>query len=96
MASVDYVKMNSWCMFGECSTHRYCNIDLSIIGMFSLFFSLHTTRAPRGTDRSPEYKEHFCYKLDSRVKNETTEWNQKQQHFITHALDHSYEFGLFL
>ena len=25
------------------------------------------TRAPRGTDRSPEYKEHFCYKLDSRV-----------------------------
>ena len=43
------------------------------------------TRAPRGTDRSPEYNEHFCYKLDSRVKNFTTEWNQKQQHFITHA-----------
>ena len=42
------------------------------------------TRAPRGTDRSPEYNEHFCYKLDSRVKNLTTEWNQKQ-HFITHA-----------
>ena len=21
------------------------------------------TRAPRGTDRSPEYNEHFCYKL---------------------------------
>ena len=55
-----------------------------------------STRAPRGTDRSPEYKEHFCYKLDSRVKNETTEWNQKQQHFITHALDHCYEFGLLL
>ena len=54
------------------------------------------TRAPRGTDRSPEYKDHFCYKLDSRVKNETTEWNQKQQHFITHALDHCYEFGLLL
>ena len=54
------------------------------------------TRAPRGTDRSPEYKEHFCYKLHSRVKNETTEWNQKQQHFITHALDHCYEFGLLL
>ena len=54
------------------------------------------TRAPRGTDRSPEYKEHFCYKLDSRVKNMTTEWNQKQQHFITHALDHCYEFGLLL
>ena len=43
------------------------------------------TRAPRGTDRSPEYNEHFCYKLDSRVKNLTTEWNQNQQHFITHA-----------
>ena len=55
-----------------------------------------TTRAPRGTDRSPEYKEHFCYKLDSRVKNVTTEWNQKQQHFITHALHHCYEFGLLL
>ena len=54
------------------------------------------TRAPRGTDRSPEYKERFCYKLDSRVKNETTEWNQKQQHFITHALAHCYEFGLLL
>ena len=45
----------------------------------------YQTRAPRGTDRSPEYNEHFCYKLDSRVKNLTTEWNQKQQHFITHA-----------
>ena len=44
----------------------------------------HATRAPRGTDRSPEYNEHFCYKLDSRVKNLTTEWNQKQQPFITH------------
>ena len=43
------------------------------------------TRAPRGTDRSPEYNEHFCYKLYSRVKNLTTEWNEKQQHFITHA-----------
>ena len=45
----------------------------------------HVTRAPRGTDRSPEYNEHFCYKLDSRVKNLTIEWNHKQQHFITHA-----------
>ena len=43
------------------------------------------TRAQRGTERSPEYNEHFWYKLDSRVKNLTTEWNQKQQHFITHA-----------
>ena len=31
-------------------------------------FVLRKTRAPRGTDRSPEYNEHFCYKLDSRVK----------------------------
>ena len=43
------------------------------------------TRAPRGTDRSPEYNEHFCYMLDSRVKNLTMEWNRKQQHFIRHA-----------
>ena len=43
------------------------------------------TRAPRGTDRSPEYNEHFCYKLDSRVKHLTTEWNEKQHKFITHA-----------
>ena len=43
------------------------------------------TRAPRGTDCSPEYNEHFVYKLDSRVKNLTTEWNQQQQYFITHA-----------
>ena len=62
----------------------------------NLKLSHKSTRAPRGTDRSPEYKEHSCYKLDSRVKNETTEWNQKQQHFITHALDHCYEFGLLL
>ena len=46
---------------------------------------LWITRAPSGTDRSPEYNEHFCFKLDSRVENLTTEWNQKQQHFITHA-----------
>ena len=46
---------------------------------------LHGTRAPRGTDRSPEYNEYFCYKLDSRVKNLTKEWNKKHQHFITHA-----------
>ena len=48
-------------------------------------WKLWLTRAPRGTDRSPEYNEHFCHKLDSRVKNLTTEWNQKQRHFITHA-----------
>ena len=61
-----------------------------------IFYIYRETRAPRGTDRSPEYKEHFCYKLDSRVKNVTTEWNQKQQHFITNALDYCYEFGLML
>ena len=53
--------------------------------MWDITLMFVTTRAPRGTDRSPEYNEHFCYKLDSRVKNMTTEWNQKQQHFITHA-----------
>ena len=36
----------------------------------------YATRAPRGTDGSSEYNEHFCYKLDSRVKKLTTEWNQ--------------------
>ena len=29
VASVDHVKMNSWCKFGECSTNRYCNIRLN-------------------------------------------------------------------
>ena len=60
-------------------TVRYDNSSLEPSAQVSL------TRAPRGTDRSPEYNEHFCYKLDSRVKNLTTEWNQKQQHLITHA-----------
>ena len=48
-------------------------------------FDHKETRAPRGTGRSPEYNEHFCYQLDSRAKNLTTEWNEKQQHFIKHA-----------
>ena len=43
------------------------------------------TRAPRGTDRSPEYNKYLCYKLDSRVKILTKEWNEKRHHFITHA-----------
>ena len=60
------------------------------------YIKIHLTRVLRGTDRSPDYKEHFCYKLDSMVKNVTTEWNQKQQHFITHALDHCYEVGVLL
>ena len=51
----------------------------------AVFLEKFQTRAPRGTDRSPEYNEHFCYKLDSRDKILTTEWNQKQQLFITHA-----------
>ena len=51
----------------------YCNVEWLV------------TRAPRGTDRSPEYNEHFCYKLDSRINYLTTECNEKQQHFITHA-----------
>ena len=55
------------------------------MGISSSLLVTFTTRAPRGTDRSPEYNEHFCYKLDSRVKKLTTEWNQEQQHFITHA-----------
>ena len=55
---------------------------------------LNLTRAQRGYDSSPEYNEHFCYKLDSRVQNLTTEWNEKQQHFM--LLDHCYEFNLLL
>ena len=31
------------------------------------------TRAPRGTDHSPEYNEHFCYKLRFKGKQETAE-----------------------
>ena len=66
------------------SDHRHQTYMYHVI--FSLIFIWQLkTRAPRGTDRSPEYNEHFCYKLDSRVKNLTTEWYQKQQHFITHA-----------
>ena len=59
------------------------NIERGFLRSYYLY--VIQTRAPRGTDRSPEYNEHFCYKLDSRVKNLTTEWNQKQQRFITHA-----------
>ena len=33
---------------------KYCNI----------WHSMKLTRAQRGTDRSPGYNEHFCYKLD--------------------------------
>ena len=83
--------LKHWTSKGTCFVHMpYHIIFLHIACVDS------QTRAPRGTDRSPEYKEHFSYKLDSRVKNVTTEWNQKQQHFITHALDHCYEFGLLL
>ena len=30
LALEHHVKMNSWCKFGECSTHRSCYIDLTI------------------------------------------------------------------
>ena len=65
------------------------NINRDIIKKTKLILCQSTatsrkTRAQRGTDRSPEYIEH-CYKLDSRVKYLTTEWNEKQQHFITHV-----------
>ena len=58
---------------------------MSILNAIGFTLDYMLTRAPRGTDRSPEYNEHFCYKLDSRVKILTTEWNEKQQHSITHA-----------
>ena len=72
------------------NTTRFINIvwneiSFQILYNDNIYTVITQTRAPRGTDRSPEYNEHFCYKLDSRVKNLTTEWNQKQQHFITHA-----------
>ena len=60
-------------------------VGVKIASSLVQIYATVTTRAPRGTDRSPEYNEYFCYKLDSRVKNLTTDWNQKQQHFITHA-----------
>ena len=64
---------------------KVCSPSLLLDKLFKATRLFVKTRAPRGTDRSPEYNEHFCYQLDSRVKNLTTEWNQKQQHFITHA-----------
>ena len=59
------------------------NVLLHLLQIFA--HVLFLTRAPRGTDRSPEYNENFCYKLDSRVKNLTKEWNEKHKDFITHA-----------
>ena len=61
-----------------------CSVQSAHTCLFVFAAESKRTRAPRGTDRSPEYNERFCYKLDSRVKNLTTEWNQTQ-HFITHA-----------
>ena len=78
---------------------HYMNIHMTIfqyLHVYTLFRYNFKTTAPRGTDRSPEYNEHFCYKLYSRVKNLTTEWNEKQQHFITHASRSCYEFSLLL
>ena len=55
----------------------HCNMNFPLVSK---------TRAPRGTDRSPEYNEHFllkailtCQKFDFR--NGT----KKQQHLISHA-----------
>ena len=31
---------------------------------YYFYENFELTRAPRDTDRSPEYNEHFCYKLD--------------------------------
>ena len=45
----------------------YKNIVAAFRGMCRLWHIAmrdYQTRAPRGTDRSPEYNEHFCYKLD--------------------------------
>ena len=57
-----------------------------VIIIFSKNYSMYNTgersepetRAPRGTDRSPEYNEYFCYKLDSRVKKLTMKWNHQK------------------
>ena len=68
--------------------HGLGTVKLNANYFFFFFFFLNLkkiTRAPRGTDRSPEYNEYFCYKLDSRVKNLTKEWKEKHQHLITHA-----------
>ena len=43
------------------------------------------TRAQRGTDRSPEYNEHFYYKLDSRVKKCDYRMEPKTTTLLTHA-----------
>ena len=59
------------------------------------------TRAPKGTDRSPEYNEYFCYELDSRVKiNVSKIWlrnGTKNNNTSSHMLlDHCYAFDLSL
>ena len=63
--------------------HEYGLLVLYVFSsIFETVFILlqeRKTRAPRGTDRSPEYNDHFCYKLDS------TERNEKQQNFIINA-----------
>ena len=42
----------------------FSKVDLNLTTIRKLGLNLYATRAPRGTDRSPEYNEHFCYKLD--------------------------------
>ena len=62
-------------LIGSKNTNLVADIEILLpIKFHQIQFSgfreaLRQTRAPRGTDRSPEYNEHFCYKLDSRVKN---------------------------
>ena len=52
------------------------NFDFSVL-LFLKFHTFYPTRGPKGHCRSPEYNQRF--------KNLTSEWNQKQQHFILHV-----------
>ena len=60
---------------GHKRNHRGCNIYPFNLYCHQCDFPCSSslkTRAPRGTDRSPEYNEHFCYKLYSRVMERKT------------------------
>ena len=68
--------------------------------MFGVIFNhVKETRAPGGTVRSPEYNEHFCYKLEFKIQ-ESKIWlrnGTKNNNTSCHTLlDHCYEFGLLL
>ena len=78
----------TWCCIVRTGLKKPVNTSIRFFTCLTdnrFLTTIFKTRAPRGTDRSPENNEDFCYKLDSKVKNLTTEWNEKQQHFITHA-----------